>query len=331
MEDFFMTKKTGLFDVDFTLTTKELTTSIKGEKVTTARYKVFTEALGTIINQMQVSGYHPRTTKDYDTILMKFSKSTRVTYLEDITVDTIYSWLDSMQVANQTKLTRLKVLKSFLGKCFINGWLSLNFWQSINVKVDKKVKKGAKPNDIAILVSLIDKSTFIGLRDVTAILTMYKTGIRINTLGQLNERHIDWENKCLVLDGAILKNHQVLKLPIDDQLVNLYRVLIQCNDKLREHYGEVNSNLFISSKATSLNTKSTNNAISKQLTKYAKRFNLENINAHAIRRAYAKNLHDKGASIAIISKALGHSDLAVTTQYLDLDVEEVARDLREFL
>lgn len=66
------------------------------------------------------------------------------------------------------------------------------------MKVDKKVKKGAKPNDIAILISLIDKSTYIGLRDVTAILTMYKTGIRINTLGQLEEKHIDFENKVLV-------------------------------------------------------------------------------------------------------------------------------------
>ncbi|MFL1996524.1 hypothetical protein ABC382_22090 [Lysinibacillus sp. 1P01SD] len=43
-------------------------------------------------------------------------------------------------------------------------------------------------------MSLIDKSTFIGLRDVTAILTMYKTGIRINTLGQLRESYIDWGN-----------------------------------------------------------------------------------------------------------------------------------------
>lgn len=178
-----MTKKSGLFDVDCSLTTKKLTSSIKGEEVTSVRHKPFTEAVRTIICQMEVSGYRPRTIRDYDTILMNFSKSTGVTYLEEITVDTIYSWLNSMQVINQTKLTRLKVLKSFLGKCFTNGWLSLNFWQAINVKVDKKVKKGAKPNDIAISVSLIDKSTFIGLRDVTAILTMYKTGIRINTLG----------------------------------------------------------------------------------------------------------------------------------------------------
>lgn len=32
-----MTKKTGLFDVDFTLTAKELIASSKGEKVTSAK------------------------------------------------------------------------------------------------------------------------------------------------------------------------------------------------------------------------------------------------------------------------------------------------------
>ncbi|WP_199173100.1 MULTISPECIES: hypothetical protein [unclassified Sporosarcina] len=78
-----MTKKTGLFDVDFILTTKELTASIQGEKATTAHYKPFSEALGTIMNQMQVSGYRPRTLKDYDTIVHNFAKSTGVTYLEE--------------------------------------------------------------------------------------------------------------------------------------------------------------------------------------------------------------------------------------------------------
>lgn len=68
-----------------------------------------------------------------------------------------------------------------------------------------------------------------------------------------------------------------------------------------------------------------------QLTKYSKKFGLKHVNAHAIRRAYAKNLLNKGASIALISKALGHSNLEVTTQYLDLDMEEVAKDLREYL
>ncbi|MFJ5770337.1 tyrosine-type recombinase/integrase [Psychrobacillus sp. NPDC093180] len=58
-------------------------------------------------------------------------------------------------------------------------------------------------------------------------------------------------------------------------------------------------------------SKSSNCAISKQLNKYSNRFGLENINAHAIRRAFAKRLLEKGASVPLISKALEHSDLAV--------------------
>ena len=125
---------------------------------------------------------------------------------------------------------------------------------------------------------------------------MYKTGIRINTLGQLEEKHIDFNNMVINIDGAILKNHQLLKLPLDNQLLRLLLILIQQNQKLRNHYNKNNKYVFISSKGTSLNTRSMNNAISKQLTKYSKLFGLTNINAHALRRAYAKNLLNKGAN-----------------------------------
>lgn len=177
----------------------------------------------------------------------------------------------------------------------------------------------------------MDTSTFIGLRDAVAILALYKTGVRIRTLGKIKESHIDFENKMLNLDGSIMKNHNYLKLPLDDHLIELFKVLIEQNEKIREYYKQENELLFITQKGTSINSKSTNNAISKQLNKYSKRYDLNNINAHAIRRAYAKNLYDKGANVALISKALGHSDLAVTTQYLDIGVDEVADSLRDYL
>ncbi|WP_367281340.1 tyrosine-type recombinase/integrase [Planococcus shenhongbingii] len=178
---------------------------------------------------------------------------------------------------------------------------------------------------------MLDTSTFIGLRDALAILTLFKTGIRIKTLGDLKENNVDFQNKVLNLEGSIMKNHNYLKLPLDDQLIELYKVLIEQNNKIRTYYKQENDFLFITMKGKSINGKSTNNAISKQLHKYARRYDLPNINAHAIRRTYAKNLYERGANVALISKALGHSDLAVTTQYLDLEVNEVAQHLREFL
>ncbi|MES9754451.1 site-specific integrase [Bacillus wiedmannii] len=55
------------------------------------------------------------------------------------------------------------------------------------------------------------------------------------------------------------------------------------------------------------------------------------MNPHALRRGFAKSLLEKGANISVISKALGHSDISVTTKYLYLDVEEIADNLRSYL
>ncbi|WP_404467238.1 tyrosine-type recombinase/integrase [Planococcus rifietoensis] len=324
-----MSKRSGVFDVQV-----DVSKLIRGRKQDKSFRKdslTLEDAMKVIMKQMQVSGFRERTMKDYQLHWNHFEKTTEITYLNEIAADTIYLWLESMSVSNQTKLTRLKCLKAILTKCFDNGWIEQKFWKTISIKVDKNVKKGARSDDIEVLLSLLDLNTFIGLRDAVAIITLYKTGIRINTLGQLEERHIDFTNRTLNLDGSILKNHKLLQLPIDEVMANLFKVLIGQNKKVRKRYDQKNSFLFVSQKGTSLNTKSTNNAISKRLHKYSQRFGLENINPHSIRRGYAKNLLLKGADIALISKALGHSNLAVTTQYLDLDIEQVSNSLRNFL
>lgn len=318
-----MSKKTGIYDVSIKTEILKAKTITKGMDAK--------KALEIVHRQMSLNGYRERTLNDYLRIFNHFLGASKVETLEEITVDTIYKWLESMNVSNQTKLTRLKCLKAILSKCYNNGWYQTKFWSVIQIKVDKKIKEGAKETDLNILLSLLDTSTFIGLRDAVAILTLYKTGVRIKTLGLIKESDIDFENKMFNLEGSIMKNHKYLKLPLDDQLMELYKVLIEQNEKIRSYYKQDNELLFITRRGTTINSKSTNNAISKQLNKYSKTYDLPNINAHAIRRAYAKDLYDKGANIALISKALGHANLAVTTQYLDIDVDEVAEGLRNYL
>ncbi|QUG42640.1 site-specific integrase [Psychrobacillus sp. INOP01] len=289
-------------------------------------------ALETVFQQMRIAGNRQRTIESYEYIFNQFITINSLQYVEDVTVESIYHYLDVLEVSSRTKLIRLKSTKAVLSKFFNNGWIKEKFWNNIHIKIDKEVKKGAKESDIDRLLKVIDQSTFIGFRDAAAIKLMYKTGIRIRTLGELRERHVDFENLCLNLDGSTLKNHKFLKLPIDEELSAMLKILIKLNEGIRYHFETDNRNVFITQNGLPMNkSKSSNCAISKQLNKYSKRLGIENINAHAIRRAFAKNLLDKGASIVLISKALGHSDLAVTTQYLDLDVEEVATNLRDFL
>jgi integrase len=236
-----------------------------------------------------------------------------------------------MEVSNQTKLIRLKCLKAFLSRCFSNGWIDTQFWRPITIRVDSNIKEGATEREIRALLSLLDLGDFVQLRDATAALLMFKTGIRINTIVHLENRHIDFTEKLLRLDGAIMKNHDQLLLPFDDTLHRLLSVLLRQNDAIRREYGSQNKYVFITKKGGVISNSPTHNNIQKRLNKYSKEFGLRNINPHALRRGFAKSLLNKGANIAEISKALGHSNLAVTTQYLHLDKEEVAENLRKYL
>lgn len=290
------------------------------------------QALKAVYRQMEISGNRPRTIESYAFAWNEFIKVTGVKYVEDIDADMIYDYLNEIDVSKATKLVRLKSLKAILNRFFDNRWIEIRFWSKIQIKVDKSIKGAAKENDVEVLLSLIDRSTFVGFRDTCAILLMYRTGIRITTLGELRERHIDLDSKTIDMDGAVLKNRDTLKLPIDDRLADMLRVLIEKNKQVRRKYNTRNSYVFLSANGQGINnSQSSSNAISKSLTKYAREFGLKNVNAHALRRAFATNLLNQGANVALISKALGHKSLETTTVYLDLEKEFVAESLREYL
>lgn len=289
------------------------------------------KALRTVIRQMKAAGLRERTISDYDLHINNFFNVTGVQYMEELNANHIYEWLASMNVSNSTKLIRLKCLKAFLNRCFDNGWLESRFWKNIQIKVDTPIKEGTTERDIQMLLSLLDLSKFVELRDAAAVLLMYQTGIRIGTLARLEHKHVNLDSCLLVIDGGIVKNHENIYLPFDDVLARLLTVLMNQNEIIRRERNKRNNLLFITKNGDSVLRSPTNNHISKRLNMYRKEYGLKNINPHALRRGFAKNLLKKGANISLISKALGHSDLAVTTRYLHLGKEEVAESLRKFL
>jgi integrase/recombinase XerD len=325
-----MTKKKRSLNVQADLSEIFVNEQTKHKRIYSDGFTV-DKALSAVIRQMKAAGLRERTISDYEIYVNDFVEKTGVRVLNEITVDDVYAWLSSMNVSNQTKLTRLKCLKAFFNRCFNNGWLENKFWSSIRIKVDNPVKEGATDREINILLSMLDLTDFVQLRDATAILLMYQTGIRVGTLARLENKHVNFETNLLKIDGGIIKNHESIFLPFDDVLARLLNVLIQQNDLVRRDNKVKNELIFITTKGTTVVSSPTNNVITKRLNKYAREFGLKNINPHALRRGFAKNLLKKGANIALISKALGHSDLAVTTRYLHLDKNEVAENLRKFL
>lgn len=321
-----MSKKKGIFDVQID---RKYTPKIK-QVVKRDGIKV-DSALNTIIRQLEVSGARERTIYDYQTIVGYFIRDTGIEYLEDITDILIYEWLGQMEVANSTRLTRLKCFKAFLSRCYDNGWFTNKFWRSVNIKVDEEIKEGATDEDVNLLLSVLDYTKYLDVRNACAVLLMYKCGLRLGTIARMSESHVDLVNLRLVLDGKLIKNRKGLILPIDDQMAYLLNVLMQQNELIRNEYKKYNDFLFITIKGEGTTNSITSNAIQRQLRKYTVKFGIQNINPHALRRGFAKNLYDKSNNLLLVSKALGHNDLSVTTKYLHTDLDEVADQLKDFL
>ncbi|MFJ3386358.1 hypothetical protein [Lysinibacillus sp. NPDC086135] len=107
-----MSKKKGIFDIQI----EQPLIQVKRHEEKRNDLQI-EQALTVILKQLEVGGCRERTLYDYRTIVQYFIRDTKVKYLLDITSDIIYSWLEHMNVANTTKLTRLKCFKAFLGRC----------------------------------------------------------------------------------------------------------------------------------------------------------------------------------------------------------------------
>lgn len=302
------------------------------EESNTRNIKV-NHAMKIVNQQWKLLGLRPRTIDSYNYNFSKFVEVTNVVYLHEINNDKIYEYLSSFKDVRDTTLKgRLKQISAVLARFYDNGWLASVFWKSIKIKVDTPLKEAATEKELSLLISLLDKSTFSGFRDSIAILLLYKSGIRIKTLGLLREKNIDFESKTLILPGEIMKSHRTLMLPLDDDICALLKELISVNNDIRKEHHQKNDNIFVSNVGIPIsNSVSPSNLISKNLWMYSKRWGLKNVNPHSIRRLYGQNLLKRGADVNLISHAYGHSDLSTTSRYLGLDTSTVVRNLRDYL
>ena len=325
-----MTKKKSAFIVEDDLSNLfgevEQTSELSNDDLT------IEEALEHIVNQMELSGLRPRTILDYRRYVAALAETCNIRLLNEINAQSIYTYLSSLKVANSTKLIRLKCIKAFLERCLGNGWIERPYWRDINIKVSTPVKKETSERDILYVLSSLDLSDFMQLRDAATILIIYQTGIRVRTAALLRESYVNFIELSIRIPGEDVKNHDSLVLPIDKRLASILSALIAQNEKVRRFNGVNNDYLFITKTGDNCLKTPTNNNLARRLNVYRKRFNLENFSAHAIRRAFAKSVYLRsGRDLALVSKALGHSDFAVTSRYLNLSSDEVAEELRKYL
>ena len=203
----------------------------------------------------------------------------------------LYRYLDSIKLGQNPALTILRTPKS-----------------------DRLVPRPLSPEDAKEAIAAAGKPdkgrpSWISLRDQALFMLLYGTGLRISEALALTGKDFSGKPETLTVTGKGRKQRLVPLLPRVLEAIDTYRdlcpYLIGSNDAL-----------FLGARGKRLNA-----GLAQRVMRRL-RFELDlqdNVTPHALRHSFATHLLSGGGDLRVIQELLGHSSLATTQRYTEVD------------
>jgi integrase/recombinase XerD len=240
---------------------------------------------------MVIRSLSPKTVKAYRCDLNEIESISMKPLIE---LDSSLIFQTLMSIENKRTLNRkLSAVNSFLDFCHRHQYDSSLSKLSLS-KIPKALPKYVPYESIMTSLNLIDRSTWIGMRDYALMVFLYATGTRISECLAVREEDIQ-EQWLRVRHG---KGDKERYIPI------AYEALIALRG-----YQEIspfhNQSLWINYRGESLSRISAYKICQKYL----------NTSPHTLRHSYATGLILGGADLRVVQELLGHSSLLTTQIY----------------
>lgn len=205
----------------------------------------------------------------------------------------------------------------------IFNYANTNYGSNIKVKLiktDKQPKPTYTDDELRQLLRKpdIDNCDFTEYRNWVMTNVFIGTGCRLGSCINLRVKDIDFAANTIFF--AKMKNRKALLLPLNGQL---RKVLAEYID--REKFPQ-NAYLFPSSKGD----KFTDTGYCASFRGYARRRNVKNQGLHKFRHTYAKEFIMQGGNPAKLQRILGHSDISITMQYVNLYSVDLKEDVNDY-
>jgi len=251
---------------------------------------------------------------EYITVTKALGKKTIEAYINDLyglevetkkpvillNTEDILSYLEKYN--NKRTLNRkLSAINSFFDFCYKSSFLDEKLHLNSS-KIPKNLPKFLSHQEIKDSLKLIDKTTWIGMRDYALILFLYGSGARISEALELKRDDID--GNWLRIRHA--KGQKERIVPIADISVKAIDEYL----KAREFDCEY---VWCNYQKKRLSRISAYKITKKYL----------NVSPHVLRHSYATALISGGADLRVVQELLGHSSLLTTQIYTHIQKQEL--------
>lgn len=277
----------------------------------------------------------PNTIRSYNKDINHFIdyiKGLKIVNISDLSLDIFRKYLkflDNFKYSNRTIIRKYSSLINYFKFLEINNYLKGELTQLINPpRKYQRYYSFLSQNELNELLSCIETSDYIGIRNRTLIEVLYSTGARVSEIENINLEDIDFKNSEIKVKGKGNKERIVYLNHNARFWLNKY---LNIRDNFRSSVNRELSNresqLFLNKFGGRLTARS----IRTILKKYLKKAGIKkNISPHDIRHSFATHLLQEGAGIREIQELLGHENISTTQIYTHLNIKKLKKDYRDF-
>ncbi|AEY67849.1 tyrosine-type recombinase/integrase [Clostridium sp. BNL1100] len=164
------------------------------------------------------------------------------------------------------------------------------------------------------LLTIPNKTTFVGLRDFALMLMMLDNGIRPKEALSLKISDFDLKHNCVTVSAEVAKTGVARTLPLSIDTIRPITKIIN----LRPDDWDENVPVFSSSTGEKLNA----DVVSRRFEKYSKTLGTD-ITPYSLRHCFALYYLRNGGNALTLQKIMGHTTMDMTRKYVALSDTDV--------
>jgi len=178
---------------------------------------------------------------------------------------------------------------------------------------------------VKVLFNSIDRNTMLGVRDYAVYAMMYKLGLRVGEVYQLNLTDVNLENSHITVHG---KGNKRRTLHLDVEMTTILSHWIAVRKQFLNH--DTSKALFISKKGNRLAIRTMEDNFKKIINKLNLKQHVK-VTCHTLRHSFASHLNDEDVDVLVIQDLLGHATPRTTANYYIHPSERKVREALEKL
>jgi len=214
-----------------------------------------------------------------------------------------------------TLIRKVSALRSFLKFLSKRGYFSgMSLLKIPSFKAKKSLPYVPLEEELNHLINQLPEEGFSSLRTKVIFELLYGCGLRVSELANLKIEDISFEAETIRIKGKGGKERLV---PLHEKLKSLLKEYLILRKEVLERLGKDSPYLLINLKGKGLSTR----FIFEIIKKEGKKFKLFKLHPHALRHAFATHLLNAGMDLRSLQELLGHSSLATTERYTQVQYE----------